>query len=289
MRFLLLFSLFMAFSLTLAAQQKPAYRLFDQGGKKLSYRKAMKSLQDSDVVLFGELHNNPIAHWLELEMLRDLAAGDRPVAVGAEMLETDQEALLQEYMSGIISRDSFEQQLRAWPNYKTDYRPVVEFCLERKIPLTATNVSRKYARLVFRNGLASLDSLPEEEKAWLAPLPFEIDYSLPSYKAMTEMGGGHGTMPNPENFVAAQALKDATMADRILRNFPGGGIFFHLNGSYHSDQKEGIAWYVKRNRPDLRICNLSVVEQSSLSALDPDSFGKADVIIVVPESMTKTY
>jgi uncharacterized iron-regulated protein len=32
----------------------------------------MKSLVTSDVVLFGELHNNPISHWLQYEVTNEL-------------------------------------------------------------------------------------------------------------------------------------------------------------------------------------------------------------------------
>jgi uncharacterized iron-regulated protein len=49
---------------------KPAYQLFNQSGKVIKYSKMIKSLEDADIVLFGELHNNPIAHWLELEVAR---------------------------------------------------------------------------------------------------------------------------------------------------------------------------------------------------------------------------
>ena len=32
----------------------------------------MKELGKADFVFYGELHNNAIAHWLELEITRDL-------------------------------------------------------------------------------------------------------------------------------------------------------------------------------------------------------------------------
>ncbi|MEL6133888.1 MAG: iron-regulated protein, partial [Bacteroidota bacterium] len=68
-----------------------------------------------------------------------------------------------------------------------------------------------------------------------------------------------------------------------------GTIFYHMNGSYHSDDKEGILWYVAKGNPDLTLKNISVVEQDDISALSEDYKGKADIIIVVPSSMTKTY
>ncbi|GAB4410123.1 MAG: hypothetical protein OHK0039_14290 [Bacteroidia bacterium] len=271
------------------AQDKPAYRLFDSQGKALSYRKALKRLASADVVCFGELHNNPIAHWLELELLLDLRAARpaTPFAVGAEMFEADQQGPLDAYLAGTLDR--LGDTLQLWPNYDTDYAPVVDACKAAGIPVIATNVPRRYARQVSLQGVSALDSLGPDERAWVVPLPFPIDDALPSYAAMRDMFSGHGGQMNPDYFIAAQALKDATMAHFILQYLPAGGCFYHLNGAYHSDSQEGIIWYLRQQRPDLRIANLSVVEQDDIAAPGPEHRGKADVLIVVPARMTKTY
>jgi hypothetical protein len=86
----------------------------------------------------------------------------------------------------------------------------------------------------------------------------------------------------------AQAIKDATMAWSILAHLQKGKVFLHFNGSYHSENYEGIIWYLKQANPNLRIATISTVEQSDLSELSKGSEGVADFIIVVPESMTKT-
>lgn len=43
----------------------PAYRLFDEKGKNTSYKDLVKQASEADIVFFGELHDNPICHWLE--------------------------------------------------------------------------------------------------------------------------------------------------------------------------------------------------------------------------------
>ena len=45
---------------------KPAYRLYDQEGKKVKYGKMMKELEEADIIFFGELHTDPISHWLQM-------------------------------------------------------------------------------------------------------------------------------------------------------------------------------------------------------------------------------
>ncbi|MEM6262082.1 MAG: ChaN family lipoprotein [Bacteroidota bacterium] len=275
------------------SQDKPAYQLFDGNGKKIKYKKILKLLKEADVIFFGELHNNPIAHWLQLEVLQDLTQtmGSAQLVVGAEMYETHQQAGLDKFLAGEINVKELEEQEQLWPNHDTDYRPVLEFCESKKIPVVATNIPRKYARTVaFEGGVTALDSLPADEKALMVPLSFDIDYELPSYAAMRDMMGGHaGSKMSADNFIAAQAIKDATMAHFLLKNLPEGKKFYHLNGSYHSDSKEGIAWYVKQARPDLTIVNLTVVEQKDISELEEENEEKADIVIVVPATMTKTY
>lgn len=92
MRFLTLL-LFMFLTTSAFAQSKRAYRLYNAKGKKVSYKKMLRKIGKADVVLFGELHNNAIAHWLQLEITKDLAE-EHSMVLGAEMMETDnQEAL----------------------------------------------------------------------------------------------------------------------------------------------------------------------------------------------------
>ena len=57
------------------AQQPQAYALFDHSGKTTSYAAMMDSLSRADVVFFGEMHNCPITHWMEQNVLQTL--GDR--------------------------------------------------------------------------------------------------------------------------------------------------------------------------------------------------------------------
>ncbi|HOW21973.1 MAG TPA: hypothetical protein PLA42_06215, partial [Tenuifilaceae bacterium] len=63
----------------------------------------------------------------------------------------------------------------------------------------------------------------------------------------------------------------------------------HYNGSYHSDNKEGIVWYINRTNPNLRVVTVATVMQTDVDKLDAANLGIADFIIVVPESMTRTY
>ncbi len=266
------------------SQKKMAYRLYDARGRAVSYEKMLKALSRQDIVLFGEFHNNPIAHWLQLELTKDLHSL-RPLTLGAEMFETDNQYFLNAYLSGEIDERGLDSLARLWRNYKTDYAPVVRFAKSQGLPFVATNIPRKYAAMVARGGFEALDTLPLIEKALMAPLPISYDPELPGYKNMLTMFGDHAS----ENFPKAQAIKDATMAHFILQNFAPGRLFLHLNGAYHSDNYEGIVWYLRRQRPELRCATISTVQQADVTRLLPEHRKRADFILCVDEDMTTTY
>ncbi len=270
--------------LPLAGQEKQAYSLFRGNGKKISYLRMVRELSGSDVVLFGELHNNPISHWLQYELVESLGR-ERMLILGAEMFEADNQLPLDRYLAGEIDGIALDTLARLWPNYKTDYRPLVELAREKGLKFVATNIPRRYANLVFRKDFGALDSLTAGEKAWIAPLPIAYDPELPGYAGMKTMMDGHAGETLPK----AQAIKDATMAWFIARNVETGKMFLHFHGAYHSDHYEGILWYLKRELPGLKTITLSTVSQADPSKLEEQNRGRADFILCVDENMTTTY
>ena len=268
---------------------KPAYKLYNQDSKEIKYEKMMDDLSKADIVFFGEYHDNPISHWLELQITKDLfAVKDSQLVLGAEMFERDNQLIMNEYLSGLISKSKFEAEARLWPNYKTDYEPLVSFARKNELPFIATNIPRRYASVVFSKGFEGLDQLNVEAKKYIAPLPVQYNGELNCYKSMLEQGaqmGGH----MGDNFPKAQAIKDATMAYSILDNFKKGQLFLHFNGSYHSDNFESIIWYIQQAQPDLTIRTITTVTQENIDTLSVEDANRANYIICVPEDITRTH
>lgn len=278
--------LFLILFFNAVSQDKPAYQLFTVDGKRVKYKKMMKDIIEARIFFFGEHHNNPISHWLQLEILNDLYDVKKSkLKVGAEMFESDNQLIIDEYFNDIISEDNFIKEVRLWPNYETDYRPLVEYMKEKNIPLIATNCPRRYASLVYKKGMKALEQLDSVAKKFLPNLPIEFDKELQSYKKMLKMMGGHGS----ETLIEAQALKDASMAYFIRNNFEENTFFYHINGAYHSDFYEGIVWFVKKFIPEKSIRTLTTVEQLDMKKLDEENLGIADYILVVNPNMTKTH
>lgn len=282
---LLLLVVFLSYGMN---SDKPAYQFFNAKGKKVKYKKVLKQSLEADIIFFGELHNNPICHWLQLELTQALfqEKGNKLV-MGAEMFEADNQLIIDEYLNGQTAVRNFEQEAKLWPNYTTDYKPLIEFAKKNELGFVASNIPRRYAALVHKKGFEGLEMLSDEAQSYIAPLPVLYDPELPGYKGMLEMMSGMGHVN--ENLPKAQAIKDATMAHFILEYWDTGKTFIHFNGAYHSKNFEGIVWYLKQEKPDLNIITISAEEQASLDSLNTDYLNTAGFILVIPENMTKTY
>lgn len=285
--FLILFSFF---SIWTWGQDLPAYKLYNKKGKEVKFSKMVKELSEYDIVLFGEHHNNSINHWLQLKLTQALYATKKHnLLLGAEMFERDNQAQLDAYLAGKIEEKQLKDSMRLWNNFNTDYKPLVDFAKQNRLPFFATNIPRRYASIVSKKGLDSLNSITEKEKAWMMKLPVEVTLETPGYQEMIEMMGDHAGS-NAMNFVAAQAVKDATMAESILKNFQPGKLFLHFQGDYHSKEYGGIYWYLKKLNPNLKIAVISVFESGENHLPKPkENYVPTEFNLIFPSDMTKTY
>jgi uncharacterized iron-regulated protein len=275
----------------LFSQDKPAYVIYTANGKKTTFEKLVESTENKELVLFGEFHDNPISHWLQLELTKEMYAEvGSNLQLGFEMFEQDQQVLLSQYLLGDLTAKQFKDTMRLWPNYETDYAPIIDFAKTNKLFCVASNVQRKYASLLFKKGRKALDTLSLTIKSQMAPIDFIVDTTLSQYKEVYTMGGHMGVNMG-KNMVESQAFKDATMAQFIMAN-PGrkeGSVHLHFNGAFHSDFHQGILWYVQQKQTNIRVLTISTVTQEDVRKLDKEHLGRADFIICVPESMTRTH
>ena len=268
------------------SQLDQAYQLYTSKGKKVKFAQVSNDILSSEFVFFGEYHDNPISHWMESEVMKLMHKkhGDQLV-LGFEMFERDQQILLTEYIDGLIDDKRFEDSCRLWPNYKTDYKPLIMWAKQHHLNCVAGNIPRKYASQLFKRGRQSLGSLSPAEKNLMAPIDFKIDTTLSQYAALKEME----QHMEGKHMLEAQAIKDATMAQSILRYNSNGQTSLHFNGAYHSDFHQGIVWYLKKERPSAKVFTLTTVSQLNIDQLEKEHLGRADLIICVNENMTKTH
>jgi uncharacterized iron-regulated protein len=283
--YLLLFIVLMGLQKPLFGDN-PAYVIYNKRGEAVSFKTMVNEAFKADVILFGEKHNNPVVHWLQKDLAQTLGSniGDSLI-LGAEMFQRDDQMVINEYINGLIKEKHFTNSANLWNNYETDYKPFIEMARKQDYQFIATNVPRRYANYVAYNGLKALDTFSSSTDRLIAPQPIPLNLELPSYQRIQKMGA-HG---KAKYLAKAQALKDATMAYFIKQNWKPGHTFLHLNGSFHSDNFEGIYWYLEKYEGSLEKLTITTVEQKNLQDLKQEHKGTADFIICTPKDMTVSY
>ncbi|HXK48919.1 MAG TPA: ChaN family lipoprotein [Clostridiales bacterium] len=287
----MILTIIIMWSVTMTAQVNNSYKLYDTDLKPINYAEVVKRAAKTDIVFFGETHNSAVAHQLELRLAKDLfAAKGNKLKIGAEMFESDIQLIIDEYLADYFDDSKFEADARLWPNYKTDYKPIMQFAKEKKLKVIATNIPRRYASMVNYGGFEALEKLSKQAKSYIADLPVKFDPELEGYSMMIKGMGSMGHMKmDPTNLAKAQAIKDATMAQFIFRNMEKSGLFYHFNGSYHSYNFEAIIWYLRQYRKDMKIYSITVVDEENFNQ-KPESYkDKADAIIILPKDSPTSY
>ncbi len=218
---------------------------------------------------------------------------DTAMIMGAEMWEADGQEMLNEYAKKqLIDKKAYQRDARLWHNTSTDYMPLLDFAVQKKLNFICTNIPRRYANMVLKRGEKSLDSISPNNKKFLPPLPLhfnpdEIVYQK-LYEGFKHMQATPMKGSDVINFIKAQALKDATMAYLINKNMQQGDLFFHFNGEYHSAFHSGIVYYLKYYNPKIKVKTISTISQNNIFDFKAKD-SRADFNILIPKNMTPTY
>ena len=277
--------------------QDARFTVFDGGGKPASMEKIVDSLGGVDVIFLGEFHDDAVAHAIQFEIFKAAQqryGATRRVALSLEMFERDVQPILDEYLLGLITENHLMSSARPWNNYKSDYRPLVEFAKENKLPVVAANAPRRYVNMVSRSGRDSLKRLPKSARKNLAPLPFA--QASPAYaKKFNSLMGQN----SPEvkaglvNILDSQSLWDATMAYAISRQLKSkNSLVVHLNGGFHSEGRLGTPEHLEKYRKGVRYLVVTIRYEDDFRNFDSSKHSNlGDYVIltdkIVPRSFTR--
>ncbi|MEP6755434.1 MAG: ChaN family lipoprotein [Chthonomonadales bacterium] len=286
-----------AFSAVTALSQTPGGEFqVKAGGKTITFAEMAAQLEKADVVFVGEQHDHKQGHELELVILQDMQAQKRPVALSLEMFERDVQPVVDEYLADFISESQFMSSSRPWPTYKTDYRPLVEFCKANHLSLVAANPPRRYVNMVSRKGPDALLKLNKESRVFLPKLPYSIEIPKGYDEALAKVfdaphaAGAAQTMPgmpSVQNLKCSQMLRDTGMADSIanfVRKHRGTRVL-QMNGSMHSDFRFGIVDRLQRQSPNLKVVTITIKPEAGYpnTLSDAAAPNAADFVIITPE------
>lgn len=237
-----------------------------QSGKNLTAAQLASKLQKYDVVFFGEYHDQSEIHQYELELLEAMyKAKGAKLALSMEMFEADNQSKLNNFLADTLSEEKFLAASRPWPNYGTDYAPLVNFAKEKKMPVIAANVPRFLAAHVAKNN-ASTEGVEAQYQQWLPKHTYAPEGAYKD-KFYAQMSSPTAPMKMPPQRLAAvyaaQCLKDDMMAESIaaFADAHQNMQILHINGCFHSDAHLGTAQKLEALRPELKVAVITPLER----------------------------
>ncbi|MGI9036100.1 MAG: ChaN family lipoprotein [Pyrinomonadaceae bacterium] len=295
---LILTFIFIAVTTNAAFSQTPIseanYKVFDARGNLASVERILDEIGKTDVVFMGEPHDDAAAHFLEAEIFRrafEKYGRERKVALSLEMFERDTQIVLDEYLKDLITEKKFLDDSRPWTNYKTDYRPLVEFAKANKLNIIAANAPRRYVNMVSRGGRDSLNTLSPTAKSWLAPLPYGEPSEIYAKKFNALMGGSAEASMGLKNILDSQSLWDATMANSIADFLKQNknALVVQLNGSFHSENRLGIPEHLLKYRPNTKFLVVTILYQDDFQNFDKTKMtGLGDFVILTDAKIPRS-
>ncbi|EQA37574.1 PF04187 family protein [Leptospira inadai serovar Lyme str. 10] len=254
--------------------------IFDSKSQALvSWANVENKVREADVIIIGEEHDDGAGHEWQLSAFKKLSESFA-ITLSLEMLERDQQIIVDEYLKEGLTEKGYLNHTKFWPNYLKDYHPLVEVAKIRDIRVLASNAPRRYVNLVSQKGIRSLMKIrsPFLPPRYLVRLHRQVEYEAKLKKAM---GGHHseGSASNVQNFLDAQYLWDASMADAIAEEFyTTGRRVVHINGRFHSDQGMGVTYRLRQM--GLKVLVFSVFPLEEGRKLGTEEFELADFLVV---------
>jgi len=267
------------------------YRVYNSSGNPANISQVIDAAGKSDVVFLGENHDDAVAHFLQAEILKKLHennAGKRNVALSLEMFERDVQIVLDEYLKDLITEKKFLDDSRPWNNYKTDYRPLVEYAKQNKLAVIAANAPRRYVNMVSRGGRDSLNQLSTDARKWLAPLPYAQPSEQYSKKFTALMGGAGGDSHGVSKILDSQTLWDATMAFSISEFLKKqkNALIVHLNGSFHTENRLGTAEQFLKLNPKAKILVVTMRYENDFTKFDKAKHENLGDFVILTDART---
>ncbi|WP_425084273.1 ChaN family lipoprotein [Ruegeria profundi] len=229
----------------------------------------LAAMQDADVVILGEIHDNPRHHLVQTEALGAIA----PSAVVWEMVtEEGAQRLAQTAAS---NPEELSRILRwaesGWPPLSM-YYPVFQ---ASDAPVYGAMVPRTAARAAMEKGAATALGADAARYGLTVPLSPEDQAA----READQLAAHCDALPAEmlPQMVSIQRLRDAVLTRAILRaDEETGGPIAVITGNGHARTDRGIPTFLSRLKPGLKVF---VLGQSEGGAID----GTFDAVIDSPE------
>ena len=233
-------------------------------GNAVTRGQALAALRQADVLLLGEVHDNPLHHRERADLLTALA-DRRPTVVFEQFPRSADEALAAPVGGELevwLDRAGFDRKGWAWPLH----RPLIDAALAAGLRLRGGNLGRDEARQIARQGASAAPA--DLREALAQPLP-------PAAVAVLDralLDGHCGQLPAAAvpRMREAQTARDAAMADALLRALADGATSAVLiAGNGHVRRDHGVPLWLARRAPAVRLLSVGFLERGADGSAPP--------------------
>lgn len=254
------------------------YNLQSPTGENISLKGFMAVIADADVVLVGEWHTHTGIHRFQTELLQAMITANDNVALSMEQFTRDNQAIVNAYLAGEIGEETLITQANAWPNYRSDYRPLVALAKTNNIEIIAANAPRNIIRCIGKVGISYVDKLAADERMWLAA---HINTQDSPYKTHFMASMHHGDERQNEHKFAAQVTWDETMAESIVNYLSANADkqVLHIAGKFHTENGLGTAASILAREPELKVVIVTPVDvNAEIELIDQANHDQASTV-----------
>ena len=228
------------------------------GSRARTFEEAVAALSrpEVDVIVLGEHHAHAAGHREQARLVEALGKA-RPIALGMEFFEGEDDAALARYVAGETTPAEMLDQTGWYASggfHHAYYLPLVDACRRSGGPVFGLNVPRAVVRTVSRQGF---DALTEEQRSLVGVASLGEPSARHRFVVDLMMGGIGASMgPAFDGMLRGQMTWDAAMASAILRARSGpakGRLIIAVAGMGHAAHGLGIPERLRAADPSLRV------------------------------------
>jgi uncharacterized iron-regulated protein len=231
-------------------------RIIAAGGAVATEAELTSALTRADIVILGEVHDNPVHHARQARLVAAL----KPAGIAFEMVPEGSEEGIQVFLAQGGKRGEIGPAIGwdrlGWPDWAL-YAPVFKaakgaYVAGGGVPRTSVRLAMKVgAGVAFGAGASGFGLYQPLDPATQTEIEDEM-IAAHCNKLPREAAGG---------MVEAQRLRDARFAAAVHRaRTLGGGRAVLITGNGHARTDRGVPLYLRLAAPELRVVSVGMIE-----------------------------
>lgn len=233
----------------------------------------------SDIVILGEIHDNPAHHRIQARIVQELVARGRHPAVVWEMVPRLMQPLLTGYRgSASALGEILAWEERGWPDWRL-YQPIAEVAIAAGLPMRAGDLDSLTVRRIFAKGTAYALGPQRQRRLRLdRPLPDDVQAAM-----LEEQAKAHCDLLPPARLppmVDVQRARDAALAESSLFALTARGAdsVILITGAAHARRDRAVPAVLAEIAPTVTVFSLALQEGPATPGMD----GAYDAVLNTP-------